>query len=447
MKKIFCILLALLFAVALVLPAAAYTRSDLSRAVDNLNTYIYPKVYQEYENWLPFRAAVSAGDATAKNAASTDKEIEDAYQALKKSYQDLMREVFSFDDSLLVTQTASFIQGDYFDEALYQAYTEACELVSTNYESPRIYPLTNYSKELYLEFTQNSVDELNRAAFDAYNALFLASIPDDAPADFLTMLVNAVSLSIRESVFQSARSYRAYQAALQRAQETIDGTESARVAALSGLVDATATLLRQKLDYSVVDAAYDLYLGTDPVQYSVLSYSAFKKEVEILQLRLHTPVFYLSSPNLSDEEYLAGLQNCVDAMIKTAQYRYENLLPADESNKLEALIAKYENRSYADYLQRYAEILTGLLNKGKELLADPDTTPAKLRENIEAIEKAADALEGAHSYYESEAYLQQIAKEKSIKTTLYFAIFSIVTSAGIAVFLSRRDFGRIDWTK
>jgi paraquat-inducible protein B len=189
---------------------------------------------------------------------------------------------------------------------------------------------------------------------------------------------------------------------------------------------------------------YDDLLKTD---YSSASWERYEMQITALReayAKIHT-VFI---PTKSNE---SRAQEFVDAYFKklaaSSDTAYQNLISTELFHALKNLCSNAKAVEISDGLEIKYNLLQDAVKNGQDVLNNKDALVAEFEEAIEDVQNALENFSLAEDHLEKEQAKVVKQDKAASRWIVIFSVFSFFASVLCAGFLSRRQFGRIDWTK
>lgn len=430
--------------------AADASLSSLQNACSALEMYLYPAVYQNSSGYAEYLQTLNRAKEIAGSQNASEKQISDAYNNLRSAFISLMKSTYDYSGIESIVSIEGWLDPALYDEGLVTAFQEKASLCRQEITSPHLYPIENRSNDEYISYMQSKLDEIEADAVSSYNLLVLKPLPDTFTVKSLLSLTEAMKDTILPDSISGAKGREEYEAALNGAKTVLESrspSESNVSQSAEDLIRSYNDFLRQNFDFSKVDNILLAARSIKKDEYWEKSYVAFSEAENAFATVISQPIFYHSSIDQREASYLSQLQEHISSLADDLAYAEDSLVTLSQIEELNTLCERYENATSDPSLSAYLSALQMAVQNGKDLLSEESFTSAEIDQAIKLIKDTAENLQTASEQYESLQSGEAKSKDSRVKLIISFSIVTLALAVGLAVFLSMREYGSVDFTK
>ncbi|MBQ3866559.1 MAG: hypothetical protein II776_06625, partial [Clostridia bacterium] len=203
----------------------------------------------------------------------------------------------------------------------------------------------------------------------------------------------------------------------------------------------------EALDLSALRSALSRGDELDETSFTEHSWAIYESERSALSETMSQPVLFRIPVCTPAEEEMTYAEKMIASLAAPLLNAEAELLPKSALDDLSRLCERYANIAVNDQLEQYDTALIRAVENGKELLARDDQTLSEIKTACETIENAAAQLKTATESLNDSTSRAKSDQSRNTHLILGFLLVSLLVSAGLAVFMSLRNKGNMDWTR
>ncbi len=453
MKKLFVAVFVLALTLALSLKSfAAFDRSKLENAYQSLQQDLNEAHFNEGNAMNAYRRELSDTAKILANTSAGEEELEKAYDELRIAYVNLCLATFDYADLLHSIEIYNSLSPALYTESSWAALSNAIDAAQEELYSPLLYTFNNaVDTETYRQRKQTDIDAFTNAIKDAFDDLIFTYDPETISKEELAALTTHLAAFIQTD-YLTGEHARSFLNAMERAERLIDRQNPAAKdlqEAADDLNESLAALLRENLDFRVLEQALEKLNSLSENDYTQSSWSQFQSTLNEMEDALSYPLILAEFSSDSREAYLESYQNLLQKKAELLLETDDKLVSRSLYMKLQQLCLRHANVETDPRAAVYAQRLEEAVKQGNALLETDAPGADELKEVIDAIETASSALFNAEQYFAEEDLNAQLRREQQRQTILLvvFSVVAVVISLVAAVYFSYRKFGKISWNK
>lgn len=453
MRKIIALLLALMTVLSLfVLPVSAEeTLTDLKKVHSNLTTYLYLPYYEKSEHYDEYVKVMDELDKLLARDDITQEEISEYYHKIRKAYATLLQDTYDYTPLQRILDAYDQLDGTIFTEESWKKIISIRDSAKKELDAPTLFSKTDQvTEQKYTSYVNSHIRSFTTNFNNAFNRLVFVEKEEDVSKEYLSGFIRLIRFCAREELLGEQRSWEALTSALEEAEETVEKNSPAK----DELNENFDTLMEAYV--AVCNDAYDLSKAKDTLStYHVMSANKFSSDswkrysdlANALEERLKQPHFFYIPLGADEETCQKYAAQYFDALPNNVNSAKETLIPMEDFEKLATLCARYKNKTSQDGLEIKLNFLKTRISEGEAVLKNRDATAEDVTVAIANIESAHHDLVVAegHLAEEQEKIIKQDARTS--RFTILFYGLSALLALGLAIFLSKIYYGRVDWSK
>ena len=466
MKKTLAFILAFATILSLlVLPVSAEeTISDLTKVHTLLQQNLYTPFYQESEYYDDYQRVMDEIAELLEADDITQEEISRYYAEIREIYSKLIRSCHDYTSLENLLKAYESLDSSIFTEESWKLLLSVRDKVNKELTSPQIFAKsTSESDETYAKYYEIHARSFTTSFRSAFHQLEFVPTPAEMTPEYLLGYAKLVRFCAREELLGEASSWPTLQALLAKAEEDAlnyvpedkeeeDEEETEANASplnqvFEDLTKAYFTVCNQVYDYSAAKDALTKYEILNSKSFSANSWERYAEQAKKLELFLTKTHFFFIPYGADEETCKAYAEDFLNSIPSSLIDEQKKLIPLETESKLKNLCDRFENKTTMNGLDAELKRLKSDVQKGRQVLANPDATLSEVEAAIDAIETSNSNLilaEG-HLIQEQNSVVKQDAK--SARFTIIFYIGSVVLALCLAIFLSRIYYGKVNWSK
>ncbi len=447
LRRLCSIFLALAFVFMALLPVCAeekITRSFVKDKCDSLETVIYPSVYQNVTGYADYVRNLLKTKAVCADPNASDIQLENAYNELRASYLFLLRNTYDYSGISFLASLVPYLKsGLYEEEDLSVFLTEVDKCVDL-YEHPQVYLINNMSREEYISYIQSKIDALELETANAFKDLFILQVPENLTRDDLAFFYLIIAHSIRPDSIPNVVGSEDFYNALNAAGAVLDDPDSTNEdiqKSGSALLKSYHDFMRSNFNFSELDLTVSTFKNMRETDYTEEAFEKIRKARMKYDLTETHPILFYVPTSVTSASYKEYVQDLIGSINNDLMLKFSSFVTVQRVEYLKSLIEKYKNITPHS---NYESALVKAVKKGVELLENNDYDSQKVEESISLIEDTAKKAQEASGTVSAPSASATRSQWKSIIT---YTVITLLLSLALAVFLSIREYGRIDFTK
>lgn len=450
MKKIFTSIFVLICVCSLTVSSHATTLKELKKAHSDLKTYFYTPYFEDSSYLAAYEEEMKKTEALLEEVTITQKEVDEQYTSLKKSYADLVRDIFDYSSLDLLIVDYETLDETLFEVQSFKKLVSAMDGIYKETTAPSLFMKGDTTKESYRKLIEDYLIEFVDKFQTAFNALSLLALPENITKEQLQILSSYCLICTNEQIMKESVHWESYVDAYDLTQ-TLCKQKNPNQARLNGaakdLLEKFDALTKDSINDSAVEEELALYNQLSPASYTQASWKRYSDAYHALQDKLTLPYFIYFQKNGDSVSHEKSCQNYFEQYVSSTVAARKSLIDVKSYNELVNLCNKYQNAVASPGLDLKLEALLERVTDGKTTLANANATLGDFEKASTAIRQAAEDLEIAEKYLKDEQSEFISKDEKSVRMIIITTVTVLVLSLLFAILTSLRYYGRLNWRK
>ncbi len=450
-KRILFLLLIFLFMVQMIPVSAEDATTNLTKAYKHLSTYLYTPYYRDSVFYESYTEKMETISALLKEDNASQETLDKHYAELKHIYAQLVLDSFDYSELNGLIESFQSLDSVIFSEKSWEALVTEKDAVEKELSAPSLFRRnSNTTKEMYAKNISDYLAEFTQRYRTAYNNLELLPPPEKMTKEYLSAYINFLHVTAREELLGNTEYWSILVEAFEKADSAValnnprqDRLDNAYHELKNAYKEATTT----SFDISKLQQEFTLYHSMSASKFSESSWKSYAAEAEKLESALNSTHFFFI-PIEADKEICKKFEEAYfDELTSGVKEKYQQLVPNELYIKLSNLCANYKTFTTIEGVELKQNALLTRVREGEVLLQKENATPDEYEAAIKNIENAAEDLKLAETFLLEEQVKTVKHDTKTVRIILIFSVSSLVLSAGIAILLSKKFFGRVNWSE